>query len=180
MRLNQTVPLAPFDLSTPMGEGFGWLNIQRYWFSIKAFPAGGEGEPPPKAVVDEVVPNVPPARLKLSTLLNPTFQKFPRKNSHRQPCIEPPKGTILPLSLPRRKDKQEEREMFIMSNSNKSNKLVVPEARQAMDKFKMEAASEVGVDLGKGYNGNLTTKQAGSIGGQMVKKMIEAYENGMQ
>ena len=57
------------------------------------------------------------------------------------------------------------------------NKLTVPEAKQAMDKFKMEAANEVGVDLKQGYNGDLTSKQAGSIGGQMVKKMIEDYEN---
>jgi hypothetical protein len=60
---------------------------------------------------------------------------------------------------------------------NSSNKLVVPQAREAMDKFKMEAASEVGVPLKEGYNGDLTSKQAGSVGGQMVKKMIEAYEN---
>ena len=57
------------------------------------------------------------------------------------------------------------------------NKLTVPEAKQARDKFKMEAANEVGVDLKQGYNGDLTSKQAGSIGGQMVKKMVEDYEN---
>ena len=62
-----------------------------------------------------------------------------------------------------------------MSN-NSSNRLVIP----AMDKFKMEAASEVGVNLKNGYNGELTARQAGSIGGQMVKKMIEAYENGLK
>ncbi|HCO62335.1 MAG TPA: small, acid-soluble spore protein, alpha/beta type [Clostridiales bacterium] len=67
-----------------------------------------------------------------------------------------------------------------MSNSNNSNRLVVPGAREAMDKFKMEAASEVGVNLKQGYNGDLTSRQAGSIGGQMVKKMIEAYENGLK
>ena len=66
-----------------------------------------------------------------------------------------------------------------MSNSN-GNKIVVPNAREAMDKFKMEAASEVGVNLKQGYNGDLTSKQAGSVGGQMVKKMIEAYENGLK
>lgn len=65
-----------------------------------------------------------------------------------------------------------------MANSN--NRINVPEARAAMDKFKMEAASEVGVNLKQGYNGDLTSKQAGSIGGQMVKKMIEAYENGIK
>ena len=63
---------------------------------------------------------------------------------------------------------------------NSSNKLVNPNAREAMDKFKMEAASEVGVNLKQGYNGDLTSKQAGSVGGQMVKKMIEAYENSMK
>ena len=57
------------------------------------------------------------------------------------------------------------------------NKITVPEARQAMDNFKMEAANEVGVNLKQGYNGDLTSRQAGSIGGQMVKKMIEDYEN---
>ena len=62
----------------------------------------------------------------------------------------------------------------------KSNNIMNPNARQAMDKFKMEAASEVGVNLKQGYNGDLTSKQAGSIGGQMVKKMIQSYENGLQ
>ena len=57
------------------------------------------------------------------------------------------------------------------------NKVNVPEARAALDKFKMEAASEVGVNLKQGYNGDLTSKQAGSVGGQMVKKMVESYEN---
>ena len=57
-----------------------------------------------------------------------------------------------------------------MSTKN-SNKLNVPEARAAMDKFKMEAASEVGVNLKEGYNGDLTSREAGSVGGQMVKKM---------
>jgi len=55
--------------------------------------------------------------------------------------------------------------------SNKSNKINVPEARAAMDKFKMEAAAEVGVNLKEGYNGHLTSREAGSVGGQMVKKM---------
>ena len=62
-----------------------------------------------------------------------------------------------------------------MSSKN-SNKLNVPEARAAMDKFKMEAANEVGVNLKEGYNGHLTSREAGSVGGQMVKKMIESYE----
>ena len=67
-----------------------------------------------------------------------------------------------------------------MSNTNNSNRLVVPGAREAMDKFKMGAANEVGVNLKQGYNGDLTSRQAGSVGGQMVKKMIEAYENGLK
>ncbi len=61
-----------------------------------------------------------------------------------------------------------------------NNRIVVPEAKEAMEKFKMEAANEVGVTLKQGYNGDLTSRQAGSIGGQMVKKMIESYENGMK
>ena len=61
-----------------------------------------------------------------------------------------------------------------------SNTPVVPQAREALDKFKMEAAREVGVNLKQGYNGDLTSREAGSVGGQMVKKMIEAYENSMK
>ena len=61
-----------------------------------------------------------------------------------------------------------------------SNSIMNPNARDAMNRFKMEAAGEVGVSLKQGYNGDLTSKQAGSVGGQMVKKMIQAYENGMQ
>ena len=61
-----------------------------------------------------------------------------------------------------------------------SNKKVVPEAKAALDQFKMEAANEVGVTLNKGYNGDLTSRQAGSIGGQMVKKMVEKYERDLQ
>ena len=63
--------------------------------------------------------------------------------------------------------------------SKKSNQIMNPNAREAMDRFKMEAASEVGVNLKNGYNGELTSRQAGSIGGQMVKKMIESYENNL-
>ncbi len=59
-------------------------------------------------------------------------------------------------------------------------KHVVPDAKDALNRFKMEAASEVGVNLKNGYNGDLTSKQAGSVGGQMVKKMIKAYEDGMK
>ena len=65
-----------------------------------------------------------------------------------------------------------------MSSKNR-NKLNIPEARAAMDKFKMEAANEVGVNLKEGYNGDLTSREAGSVGGQMVKKMIESYEKNL-
>ncbi len=61
-----------------------------------------------------------------------------------------------------------------------NNKVVVPEAKEAMDRFKMEVAQEVGVNLKQGYNGDLTSREAGSVGGMMVKKMIEAYENNMK
>ena len=57
-----------------------------------------------------------------------------------------------------------------MSN-NSSNKLNVPQAKQGMEQFKMQAANEVGVNLKNGYNGDLTSREAGSVGGQMVKKM---------
>lgn len=61
-----------------------------------------------------------------------------------------------------------------------NNNAVVPEAREALDRFKMEAASEVGVNLKQGYNGDISAREAGSVGGQMVKKMIESYENGLK
>ena len=61
-----------------------------------------------------------------------------------------------------------------------SNKTLVPEAKEALERFKMEAASEVGVNLKQGYNGDITARQAGSVGGQMVKKMIESYENSIK
>lgn len=59
-------------------------------------------------------------------------------------------------------------------------KIIVPQAKEALNRFKMEAANEVGVNLKQGYNGDLTSKEAGSVGGQMVKKMIEAYENSVK
>ncbi len=65
-------------------------------------------------------------------------------------------------------------------NLMSKNKVNVPEARAALDKFKMEAANEVGVTLKQGYNGDITARQAGSIGGQMVKKMVESYENSIK
>ncbi len=70
-----------------------------------------------------------------------------------------------------------EKEKDDMKSNNQIN---IPQAREAMDKFKMQAASEVGVNLTNGYNGHLTSREAGSVGGQMVKKMIEAYEQGLQ
>ena len=60
-----------------------------------------------------------------------------------------------------------------------SNKTLVPEAKEALERFKMEAANEVGVNLKQGYNGDITARQAGSVGGQMVKKMIQSYENSL-
>ena len=66
-----------------------------------------------------------------------------------------------------------------MSSKN-SNRINVPEARAAMDKFKMEAASEVGVNLKEGYNGDRTSKEAGSVGGEMVKRMIKKQTDSMQ
>ena len=65
-----------------------------------------------------------------------------------------------------------------MSSKN-SNKINVPEARAAMDKFKMEAAAEVGVNLKEGYNGDLSSRVAGSVGGHLVKKMIESNDNNL-
>ena len=58
------------------------------------------------------------------------------------------------------------------NSSNSSNQMAVPQAKEAMNRFKQEVASEIGVPLKEGYNGDLTSRQAGSIGGEMVKKMI--------
>ena len=60
-----------------------------------------------------------------------------------------------------------------------SNKNLVPQAREGLKKFKMEAAKEVGVNLSEGYNGDLTSRENGSVGGQMVKKMVESYEKNL-
>lgn len=64
--------------------------------------------------------------------------------------------------------------------ASRSNRQLVPEARAGLDRFKMEAAAEVGVNLKQGYNGDLTSREAGSVGGQMVKKMIAQVENSMK
>lgn len=66
-----------------------------------------------------------------------------------------------------------------MSNSSR-NKKVVPEAKDALNKFKYEVAAEVGVDLKNGYNGNISAKDAGKIGGTMVRKLIEQAESQMK
>ena len=66
------------------------------------------------------------------------------------------------------------------SNSNNSGKMEVPQAKDAMYRFKTEVASELGVNLKSGYNGNLTSREAGSIGGEMVRRMIKKQENEMK
>ena len=66
-----------------------------------------------------------------------------------------------------------------MTNSQSSSRVDVPEAKDAMDKFKMEVANELGVPLKNGYNGELTSKQAGSVGGEMVRQMIKRQEQEM-
>ncbi|MBO5371725.1 MAG: alpha/beta-type small acid-soluble spore protein [Lachnospiraceae bacterium] len=66
-----------------------------------------------------------------------------------------------------------------MTNSNSSNRVEVPEAKAALNRFKQEVASELGINLKDGYNGDLTSKQAGSIGGEMVRKMIRSQEERM-
>ncbi|MBE5959982.1 MAG: alpha/beta-type small acid-soluble spore protein [Lachnospiraceae bacterium] len=65
------------------------------------------------------------------------------------------------------------------SNNSGSNRMEVPQAKEAMDRFKMEVASELGVPLKAGYNGDLTSAQNGSVGGEMVRKMVQQYEQGI-
>ena len=67
-----------------------------------------------------------------------------------------------------------------MASSSRSNRTVVPEAKAAMDRFKTEVASELGISLKEGYNGDLTSKEAGSIGGEMVRRMIKRQEEQMK
>ena len=67
-----------------------------------------------------------------------------------------------------------------MASSNRSNRTEVPEAKAAMDKFKTEVASELGVNLKEGYNGDLTSREAGSIGGEMVRRMVKSYEESIK
>jgi small acid-soluble spore protein D (minor alpha/beta-type SASP) len=63
--------------------------------------------------------------------------------------------------------------------ANRNNRSLVPEAKEGLNRFKMEAAKEVGVNLKEGYNGDLTSREAGSVGGQMVKRMVESYERNL-
>ena len=65
------------------------------------------------------------------------------------------------------------------NNENSSNRMEVPQAKEAMNRFKMEVASELGVPLKQGYNGDLTSKQNGSVGGEMVRRMIKKQEEEM-
>ena len=67
-----------------------------------------------------------------------------------------------------------------MANSKNSSTMAVPEAKAAMDRFKTEVASELGVNLKEGYNGDLTSREAGSIGGEMVKRMVKNYEQNLK
>lgn len=71
-------------------------------------------------------------------------------------------------------------EVNAMTSNSKSNRVEVPEAKAAMDRFKTEVASELGVNLKEGYNGDLTSKEAGSIGGEMVRRMIARQEEQMK
>lgn len=71
-------------------------------------------------------------------------------------------------------------EVIIMSSQNGSNRVEVPEAKAAMDRFKTEVASELGVNLKEGYNGDLTSREAGSIGGEMVRRMVKSYEESLK
>ena len=66
------------------------------------------------------------------------------------------------------------------NNSGKGSRVSVPEAKAALNNMKYEIANELGVNLKQGYNGDLTSRQAGSVGGQMVKKMIQQYEQNMK
>lgn len=67
-----------------------------------------------------------------------------------------------------------------MASQSRSNRVEVPEAKAAMDRFKTEVASELGVNLKEGYNGDLTSREAGSIGGEMVRRMIKSYEESIR
>ena len=109
------------------------------------------------------------------------FRFFPKRNTCIVACAG--KNTVAERKrrfLRKASDFPEKRKGEITMSNNNNNQINVPQAREAMDRFKMQAAQEVGVNLTNGYNGHLTSREAGSVGGQMVKKMIEAYEQGMQ
>ena len=103
------------------------------------------------------------------------FHKFPQIKNAGLKIIRSDAGIC--VRVPRIRN---EKRQLIRSKLMASNKSLVPEAKEALSRFKMEAANEVGVNLKQGYNGDLTSKQAGSVGGQMVKKMIESYENSIK
>ena len=67
-----------------------------------------------------------------------------------------------------------------MASQSRSNRVEVPEAKAAMDRFKTEVASELGVNLKEGYNGDLTSREAGSIGGEMVRRMVKSNEESIK
>ena len=67
-----------------------------------------------------------------------------------------------------------------MASQSRSNRVEVPEAKAALDRFKTEVASELGVNLKEGYNGDLTSREAGSIGGEMVRRMVKSYEESIK
>ena len=84
---------------------------------------------------------------------------------------------LFSLKLTENIDVKNKKEKMKMS---RRSRVLVPEAREALNRFKMEAANEVGVTLNQGYNGDKTSRENGSVGGQMVKKMISAYEQSMK
>jgi hypothetical protein len=88
------------------------------------------------------------------------------------------KTTFIQYKKPARPEKKLWR-CFTMASSSRTNRVEVPEAKEALNRFKQEVASEIGVPLKEGYNGDLTSAQAGSIGGEMVRKMIRSQEEKM-
>ena len=105
---------------------------------------------------------------------------FPSNSTHMEIFIGQNRATERKKTLSNRKAAGFPKTQKERRNMKSNNQINIPQAREAMDKFKMQAASEVGVNLTNGYNGHLTSREAGSVGGQMVKKMIEAYEQGLQ
>ena len=117
--------------------------------------------------------------MQIFPLINPVFRVIitsERKSVHTKSFDQDVKNQSQNINFDWNLKTNSER-IIIMSNNNKT---LVPEAKEALNKFKMEAAAEVGVNLKQGYNGNLTSREAGSVGGQMVKKMVESYENSVK